>query len=203
MRCDTAGCVLVSYLVMGLTLASTTDRPLQHFILSGNSWIPVRERHRDGRGHVVVYVTCSFEFFCRKTFTDCNSNSISRAGEFENYHTLLSFLFFLFVSLFVPVICVTERIFTVFTDVQLFEVNQAGDGGGQVGQVVIGHAQLLQGLAVEELLWEHKGRGQEQWNIIVCRQKSNRPLVARYKRTESMKSAGGMHHLMLWKSRAI
>lgn len=103
---------------------------------------------------------------------------------------------------FVRVICVTERIFTVFTDVQLFEVNQAGDGGGQVGQVVIGHAQLLQGLAVEELLWEHKG-GKKQCNIIVCRQKSNRPLVERYKRTESIKSAGGMHRLMLWKSSAI
>lgn len=45
---------------------------------------------------------------------------------------------------------------TVFTNVQLFEVNQAGDGGGQVGQVVVGHAQLLQGLAAEELLWKHR-----------------------------------------------
>lgn len=35
-------CVFGSYLVIGLTLASTTDRPLQHFILSGNSWIPAR-----------------------------------------------------------------------------------------------------------------------------------------------------------------
>lgn len=50
----------------------------------------------------------------------------------------------------------TWSFFTVFTDVQLFEVNQAGDGGGQVGQVVIGHAQLLQGLAVEELLWKQR-----------------------------------------------
>lgn len=32
------------YLVMGLTLASTTDRPLQHLILSGNSWIPAEQR---------------------------------------------------------------------------------------------------------------------------------------------------------------
>lgn len=52
-------------------------------------------------------------------------------------------------------------LFTVFTDVQLFEVDQAGDGGGQVGQVVIGHAQLLQGLAVEELLWKHREETKE------------------------------------------
>lgn len=45
--------------------------------------------------------------------------------------------------------------------------------------------------------------GKKQCNIIVCRQKSNRPLVERYKRTESIKSAGGMHRLMLWKSSAI
>lgn len=119
------------------------------------------------------------------------------------FHELESLKTFLFVFWFVRVIWVPERIFTVFTDVQLFEVNQAGDGGGQVGQVVIGHAQLLQGLAVEELLWEHKTGGGEQCNIIVCRQKSNRPLVERYKRTESIKSAGGMHRLMLWKSSAI
>lgn len=47
-----------------------------------------------------------------------------------------------------------RRVVTVFTDVELLEVNQAGDSGGQVGQVVIGHAQLLQSLAVEELLKE-------------------------------------------------
>lgn len=47
-----------------------------------------------------------------------------------------------------------RRSVTVFTDVELLEVNQAGDSGGQVGQVVIGHAQLLQSLAVEELLKE-------------------------------------------------
>lgn len=47
-----------------------------------------------------------------------------------------------------------ENIVTVFTDVKLFEVDQAGDGGGQVGQVVVRHAQLLQGLAVEKLLWK-------------------------------------------------
>lgn len=56
-------------------------------------------------------------------------------------------------------IFVTEMIFTIFTYVQLFEVNQAGDGGGQVGQVVIGHAQLLQSLAVEELLRERESKG--------------------------------------------
>lgn len=92
-RYVTARCMLVSYFVMGLTLASTTDRPLQHFILSGNSWIPVRERHREGRGHVVVYVTRSFEFFCRKTFTDCNSNRLSWAGEFENFSFCFLVLF--------------------------------------------------------------------------------------------------------------
>lgn len=67
----------------------------------------------------------------------------------------------------------SERIFTVFTDVQLFEVNQAGDGGGQVGQVVIGHAQLLQGLAVEELLWEHRGETMEYYSLL---EKSHRDL---------------------------
>lgn len=61
--------------------------------------------------------------------------------------------------------CVRWRDITVFTDVQLFEVNQAGDGGGQVGQVVIRHAQLLQGLAVEELLCKHGEM--KQWNIIM------------------------------------
>lgn len=126
-----------------------------------------------------------------------SSGKLSHIVILTAFHELESLKTFLFVFRFVWV----ERIFTVFTDVQLFEVNQAGDGGGQVGQVVIGHAQLLQGLAVEELLWEHKGGG--QCNIIVCRQKSNRPLVERYKRTESIKSAGGMHHLMLWKSSAI
>lgn len=29
-----------TYLVMGFTLASTTDKHLQHLILSGNSWMP-------------------------------------------------------------------------------------------------------------------------------------------------------------------
>lgn len=47
--CVAAGGLPVSYLVIGLTLASTTDRPLQHFMLSGNSWIPVREMHRGER----------------------------------------------------------------------------------------------------------------------------------------------------------
>lgn len=74
-----------------------------------------------------------------------------------------------------------QQHFTIFTDVQLFEVNQAGDGGGQVGQVVIRHAQLLQGLAVEELLWEHTGTRQR--NITVCWQiHTQRPLTERYKK---------------------
>lgn len=47
----------MSYLVIGLTLASTTDRPLQHFILSGNSWIPVREvQGRKGKGGDVLAI---------------------------------------------------------------------------------------------------------------------------------------------------
>lgn len=54
-----------------------------------------------------------------------------------------------------------ERTCTIFTDVQLLEVNQTGNGGGQVGQVIIRHAQLLQGLAVEELLWKHRGQIKE------------------------------------------
>lgn len=78
----------------------------------------------------------------------------------------------------------TEGTSTVFTDVQLFEVNQAGDGGGQVGQVVIRHAQLLQGLAVEELLWKQRGETMEYHSLLA---KSHRPLVERYKRTGSEK----------------
>lgn len=91
---------------------------------------------------------------------------------------------------FVRVICVTERIFTVFTDVQLFEVNQAGDGGGQVGQVVIGHAQLLQGLAVEELLWEHKG-GKETMQYY--------SLSAEIKQTFSGKVQKDREHKVSWR----
>ena len=52
-------------------------------------------------------------------------------------------------------------LFTIFTDVQLFEVDQACDGGGQVGQVVVRHAELLQGLAVEQLLQKHRGNRDE------------------------------------------
>lgn len=65
----------------------------------------------------------------------------------------------------------SAHLFTVFTDVQLFEVNQTGDGGGQVGQVVIWHAQLLQGLAVEELLWRHMGKkgGNKRLLSSVCK----------------------------------
>lgn len=94
-----------------------------------------------------------------------------------------------------------ERTFTIFTDVQLFEVDQAGDGGGQVGQVVIRHAQLLQGLAVEKLLW--KQRGETMVIIIVCWQKSHIHLVERSKGQSMRMSAGGMHRLMLWKSSVI
>lgn len=71
---------------------------------------------------------------CRKTFKD-NNSGLRRLR-------------------FLQVIGVTENIVTVFTDVELFEVDQAGNGGGQVGQVVVRHAELLQGLAVEKLLWK-------------------------------------------------
>lgn len=106
------------------------------------------------------------------------------------FHELESLKTFLFVFWFVRVICVTERIFTVFTDVQLFEVNQAGDGGGQVGQVVIGHAQLLQGLAVEELLWEHKG-GKETMQYY--------SLSAEIKQTFSGKVQKDREHKVSWR----
>ena len=55
----------------------------------------------------------------------------------------------------------SSPLFTIFTDIQLFEVDQAGDGGGQVGQVVVRHAELLQGLAAEQLLWKHTGNREE------------------------------------------
>ena len=76
-------------------------------------------------------------------------------------------------------------ILTVFTDVQLFEVNQAGDGGGQVGQVVIGHAQLLQGLAVEELLWKHRRETMEYYRLFT---KSHRPLVGEVQKDRERES---------------
>lgn len=50
-------CALLPYLVIGLTLASTTDRPLQHFMLSGNSWIPVSKTHSEERGNVAACVS--------------------------------------------------------------------------------------------------------------------------------------------------
>ncbi len=108
--------------------------------------------------------------------------SCRRKGSLQNF-TLFRFVFRSF-----EVIRVTVKIFTVFTDVQLFEVNQAGDGSGQVGQVVIGHAQLLQGLAVEELLWKHRVETMEYYNPMA---KSHRPLVGRYKRTKSEKVSWG------------
>ena len=86
-----------------------------------------------------------------------------------------------FLFRFVQIIYISERAVTVFTDVQLFEVNQAGDGGWQVGQVIIRHAQLLQGLAVEELLWEHGGETMEYYSVLV---KSDRLLVEWHKRTQ-------------------
>lgn len=117
---------------------------------------------------------------CRKTFT---------------------FLIFVFVFRFVHLCNREVFFFTVFTDVQLFEVNQAGDGGGQVGQVVIGHAQLLQGLAVEELLWRHRGETMEYHSPLAkIAQTFSRSST---KGQRASKSAGGMHHIMLWKSSAI
>lgn len=83
------------------------------------------------------------------------SSAITLSGPTLNYVDILQLVIYVYV-----------KMFTVFTDVQLFEVNQAGDGGGQVGQVVIGHAQLLQGLAVEELLWGHKGMTKAYYGLL-------------------------------------
>lgn len=74
-----------------------------------------------------------------------------------------------------------ESAFTIFTDVQLFEVDQAGDGGGQVGQVVIRHAQLLQGLAVEKLLWKQRGETMEYYSLLA---KITQTVSGKVKRTE-------------------
>lgn len=42
---------------------------------------------------------------------------------------------------------------TVLADVELAEVDQAGDGGREAGEVVVRNAELPQRLAVEELLF--------------------------------------------------
>lgn len=95
----------------------------------------------------------------------------------------------------------TAGTFTVFTDVQLFEVHQAGDGGGQVGQVVIGHAQLLQGLAVEELLWKYGGETMEYHSLFgkIIQTFSKKVQRGQGKRTP----AGDTYNLMLWKSSTV
>lgn len=179
---------------MGLTLASTTDRPLQHFILSGNSWIPVRERHREGRGHVVVHVTRSFEFFCRKTFTDCNSNRLSWAGEFENFS-------FCFLVLFGSSVSQKGSLPFLLMSSSL-RLTKLAMVVGRLDRSLSGMLSFFKAWQLKSCYGNTRG-GKKQCNIIVCRQKSNRPLVERYKRTESIKSAGGMHRLMLWKSSAI
>jgi len=94
--------------------------------------------------------------------------------------------------------CHRGRTVTVFTDVELFEVDQAGDGGGQVGQVVIGHAQLLQGLAVEELLWKHRGGETMEYYSLLA--ESHRPLREKVTAVQKVRtSTGAMHHVRLWK----
>lgn len=42
---------------------------------------------------------------------------------------------------------------TILADVELAEVDQAGDGGWEAGEVVVGNAELPQRLAVEQLLF--------------------------------------------------
>lgn len=87
--------------------------------------------------------------------------------------------------------------FTVFTDVQLFEVHQAGDGGGQVGQVVIRHAQLLQGLAVEELLWKYQGETMEYHGLVG---KITQTFNKKVQRGQGKRMpAGDTYNLMLWR----
>lgn len=51
---------------------------------------------------------------------------------------------------------------TVLADVQLPEIDEVGDGRGQHCEVIVWHAQPVEQLAVEQLLWREEDRERER-----------------------------------------